>query len=267
MSRSHPSGQPPINRLRTAPAPSPLPPKRRRRLILLVGALLAGLFLVLLAYWGEPAPPPPSPRAENRAPAPVDCSRYPFKHHSGKLKDLLPAYKKRSQMAGVKPITDAKALDQHLAKGAIGLVPVESTAAFWVAPMAHGRPYLTPAAKQVLHAIADDFKGRIARTDLAGARIKVTSLFRTRQDQRNLGRGNLNATRDADAPHTHGTSMDLSYMRFVDKDGKELPLAGCQQVFLAETLAEVIAGHRARDKQLFATREARQACYHLSVCR
>jgi hypothetical protein len=46
-----------------------------------------------------------------------------------------------------------------------------------------------------------------------------------------------------------------------------LELKACQQVFLAETLAEVIAEHRGKDAMIFATREVQQACYHLTVCR
>ena len=197
----------------------------------------------------------------------VDCKVYPFKHHSKHLNDRLPAYKKRSQQAGVPPIADEKVLDKLVAQGGSGLVRVASDATLFVAPMEHGRPYLTANARKTLLAIGRDFQERIAGTDLSGARLRVTSLLRTRKDQRDLGRSNVNATKDVDAPHTHGTSMDISYMKFMAHDDALLELAACQQVFLAETLAEVIAEHRKRDPLLFATREARQACYHLSVCR
>lgn len=218
----------------------------------------------------DPKVPPPSaarPVAETSAPKVLNCKVYPFKEHGSKLKDKLPRYSRLSQKAGIKPLADEKALQQTLGAQGNKLVHVRSTDAYWVAPMQHGRPYLTASALATLQRIASDFKARIADTDLAEARIKVTSLLRTKKDQRDLGRSNVNATKDQNAPHTHGTSMDLSYMKFVDQDGKEMDLAACQQVFLAETLAEVIAEHRRQDKLLFATREARQACYHLSVCR
>nr|MDQ3099976.1 DUF5715 family protein [Bacteroidota bacterium] len=147
------------------------------------------------------------------------------------------------------------------------LVRVEGDDVLHIATMEFGKPYLTTSAHDVLRSIADDFKERIAETDLAGTRLKVTSLLRTSKDQKNLGRSNVNATKDADAPHTHGTSIDISYMKFVSVAGQQLELAGCQQVFLAETLAEVIAEHKKKDPMIFATRETQQACYHLTVCR
>ncbi len=197
----------------------------------------------------------------------VDCKVYPYKHYSKYLKDRLPEYKNKSLQAGIMPLKNDDALSSFLSRGAVGLVRVNSDDAMYIAEMAHGKPYLTPAAKDVLRSIARDFKQRIAGTDLAGARLRVTSLLRTSRDQHDLGRSNVNATRDADAPHTHGTSMDISYMKFVSKDGELLQLSGCQQVFLAETLAEVIHDMRKKDEMIFATRERQQACYHLTVCR
>jgi hypothetical protein len=200
------------------------------------------------------------------APRVVDCKTYPFKHYSKHLKDRLPEYKARSLQAGIPAIPNVQALEQRMTTRDPGLVHVVTTDAFHVAEMSHGRPYLTPKAHAMLLKIAADFQERIKGTDLEGARLKVTSLLRTRKDQQDLGRSNVNATRDADAPHTHGTSMDISYMKFVSSDGGQLDLLGCQQVFLAETLAEVIVDLKKKDPLLFATREVKQACYHLTVC-
>lgn len=242
---------------------------RRKRRILLLLLVVSTPLLYALHDRSPNVPKEEVAPAVAEAPAPkvLNCKVYPYKEHGSKLKDKLPHYSRLSQKAGIKPLADEKALEKTLGAQGNKLVQVRSTDAFWVAPMTHGRPYLTTNALGALHRIADDFKARIANTDLADARIKVTSLLRTRKDQRDLGRSNVNATKDQNAPHTHGTSMDLSYMKFVDQEGREMDLAACQQVFLAETLAEVIAEHRRQDKLLFATREARQACYHLSVCR
>ena len=203
---------------------------------------------------------------EKEVPAVVDCKVYPYKHYSKFLKDELSVYKTRSLEAGIVPIKDDDAFNTYLSHDR-SLVRVEADDAMYIAPMDFGKPYLTAPAHTALRSIARDFKDRIAHTDLAGARLKVTSLLRTSSDQRRLGRRNVNATRDADAPHTHGTSMDISYMRFISDTGEELQLSGCQQVFLAETLAEVITEHRKKDSLIFAIRERKQACYHLTVCR
>lgn len=204
---------------------------------------------------------------EKEVPPVVDCKVYPYKHYSKFLKDKLPTYKTMSLQAGITPIKDEDALYDMIAKGTRKLVKVEDDDAIYVAPMDHGKPYLKPEAHEVLRSIASDFKERITNTDLEKARLKVTSLLRTSKDQKNLGRYNVNATKDADAPHTHGTSMDISYMKFVTDAGEPMELTGCQQVFLAETLAEVITEHRKKDPMIFAIRERQQACYHLTVCR
>jgi hypothetical protein len=249
----------------TAPPPRNKRPGRRVLRLLLLGATFFTLIIACVRSC-DPAEPLTIPPVVE-APKPVDCKAYPFKNHGIKLKDRLPDYKELSLKAGLRPIADEKALEQYLNTGGKRLVRVQDNAHFVVARMDHGKPYLTPAAHDALLSIARDFSSRIADTDLAGTRLKVTSLFRTRKDQRDLGRKNVNATKDLDAPHTHGTSMDISYSKFMSKDGEQLALEGCQQVFLAETLAEVIAEHRKKDRQLFATREVKQACYHLSVCR
>ncbi len=248
------------------------PARKRKRIrwgrVGLVGGLLctAVVATVRSCMPKEVAPVVAEEPAVERGPV-LDCTTYPYKHFSKRLRDKLPEYKHLSLGAGVAPVADENILEKLITQRSVGLVRVTATDAFWVAPMTHGRPYLTPRAHAVLQSISKDFHKRIQNSDLAHARIKVTSLFRTRKDQRELGRSNVNATRDASAPHTHGTSMDLSYMKFVDAKGEPLELAACQQVFLAETLAEVIDEHRRKDKLIFATREAKQACYHLSVCR
>lgn len=250
------------------PSPSAGPKRRRisKRKVALVLAVPA-MAVLLIASAGRPEQPAPPVAEAPKPKAFTSCAAYPYKHHSAKLNAKLPAYKALSRQAGVRPVKDDAALSKALSSGSVRLERVEGNAHFFVAPMDHGSPYLTPNAAAALRSIAKEFHARIADTDLAGARIRVTSLFRTKHDQRSLGRGNVNATRDELAPHTHGTSMDLSYMKFVDQQGEPLELRACQQVFLAETLAEVIAAHSAKDKRIFATKEKQQACYHISVCR
>lgn len=268
----HTPDHPRANRPRTGqrPASPPAPPvlsRGRRRTIRWVLVVVVSLFLIIVARTCmRPTAPAPEPPPVEK-PRLVDCKAYPFKHFSKFLNDRLPDYNKLSRQAGIAPVADANALQARLAKDGGGLVRVESDATLVVAHMEHGHPYLTPNAHRTLRIIATEFQSRIAHTDLAGARLKVTNLLRTIRDQRDLGRSNVNATKDQDAPHTHGTSLDISYMRFMDTGGRTLELAGCQQVFLAETLAEVIVELRQRDKRLFATREKQQACYHLAVCR
>lgn len=249
---------------------APSAPPRRSRWSRKKLSILAVLLVVAGIMIGrrETGPGPVNsiqPTAEE--PHVVDCKVYPYKHHSKNLKDRLPDYKHLSLQAGINPIPDEKALLSLVSRGNAGLVEVVEDHTFAVAGMSHGRPYLTPKAYATLKDIAHDLHDRLKDTDLAGTRLKVTSLLRTLKDQKNLGRSNVNATRSTEAPHTHGTSFDISYMKFISPEGEQLELAGCQQVFLAETLAEVIEEHRRKDKLLFATREKQQACYHLTVCR
>jgi len=251
------------------PNATPPSPSRRRRLskrkVLIALALPA--VIVLLATRGTEEVGPKTVPAAPAMERVVNCAALPYKHHSPKLKDKLPAYKHLSLRAGIRPLKDDKALSAALAAGSANLVHVQSDANMLVAAMDHGAPYLTPRAAEALSAIASDFQARLAGSGLEGTRIRVNSLLRTKHDQRELGRSNVNATRDENAPHTHGTSMDLSYMKFAGADGATLELRACEEIFLAETLAEVIAEHCAKDARIFATKEKQQACYHISVCR
>lgn len=244
------------------------PPRRRRiskRKVLI--ALALPVSIVILATRGKDEAQPSATTAAAPAARSVNCSALPYKRHSPKLKDRLPAYKHLSLEAGIRPLADEQALTVALSAGDLDLVRVESDELKFVAPMDHGSPFLTRNAAGTLGSIARAFQARLEGSGLEGTRIRVNSLLRTKRDQRDLGRSNVNATRDENAPHTHGTSMDLSYMKFADAEGQTLELRACEQVFLAETLAEVIAEHRARDSRIFATKEKQQACYHISVCR
>ena len=253
----------------SVPNTTPPTPRRRRRISkrkLLIALALPAVIVVLATRGKDEAPPNVAPAAPTGTRT-VDCAALPFKRHSPKLKDKLPAYKKLSLRAGIRPLKDDKALTAALSAGSVNLVRVQSDARKLVAPMDHGSPYLTPKAAETLSSIADAFQARLAGSGLEGTRIRVNSLLRTKHDQRELGRSNVNATRDENAPHTHGTSMDLSYMKFAGADGETLELRACEEIFLAETLAEVIAEHCAKDARVFATKEKQQACYHISVCR
>jgi hypothetical protein len=244
-------------------------PHRRRRIskrkVLI--ALALPVSIVILATRGKDEARPSATAAPAPSARTVNCSALPYKHHSPKLKDKLPTYKHLSLQAGIRPLADEQALTAALDASEVDLVRVESDDLMHVAPMDHGSPYLTPRAAETLGSIAKAFRARLEGSGLEGTRIRVNSLLRTKRDQRDLGRSNVNATRDENAPHTHGTSMDLSYMKFAGADGETLELRACEQVFLAETLAEVIAEHRSRDPRIFATKEKQQACYHISVCR
>ncbi|MBP5479429.1 MAG: hypothetical protein J6Y15_08730, partial [Bacteroidaceae bacterium] len=92
----------------------------------------------------------------------------------------------------------------------------------------------------------------------------ITSVLRTTDDVRKLQKGNGNAT--TNSCHCYGTTVDISYNRFMPITGKHtssMPLTR-MDYDMKQVLSEVLYDLREQEK-CYVKYELKQGCYHLTV--
>lgn len=138
------------------------------------------------------------------------------------------------------------------------LLPVRSSAEYYIDELKHSYPYLVPEAAALLHDIGAAFNDSLAARGGGAYRLKVTSLLRTPATVSRLRRVNRNAT--SESTHTFGTTFDISYSRFIcDSD-----TLGRTFEDLKNLLGEVLLDFK-RQGRCFVKMERRQACFHITA--
>ncbi len=151
----------------------------------------------------EPAGSPVAPAPEIK---PCSCNRHqvaldhnPYDNHRATARNLPNSFFIRT--------------DQDVTSGTRRgrLVPVESGRGYHIPHLSHSHAKLLPEARDFLielgHAFADELKG----TPSEGTRLRITSLTRTAEQQKQLTRQNYNAI-DRESTHSYGASFDIAFM-------------------------------------------------------
>lgn len=159
-----------------------------------------------------------------------------------------------AERIGLEPLTDTRS---HLATRH-PLVKVVSCADFYVEPLTYSRPYLIPEGAAMLHEIGRRFNDSLHARGGGNYRLKVTSVLRTPETVRQLRRHNGNAVDSS--VHQLGTTVDISYARFVADDTRLTHSAD----ELKGILAEVLYAMRSEGK-CWVKYEIKQPCFHITV--
>lgn len=133
------------------------------------------------------------------------------------------------------------------------LVRISSNRRYVVRPLSYSAPYVVPKMEELLDDIGKAFQ---EKTD-SKAKFVITSVLRTEEDIKKLQKENGNAS--SASCHCQATTVDISYVRFVDdvvkpRDKYELRLA------LSQVLHEFRKAGRCYIKF-----ERKQYCYHITV--
>lgn len=159
-----------------------------------------------------------------------------------------------AERIGIEPLTDTRS---HLVTRR-PLVKVVSCEDFYVEPLTYSRPYLIPEGAEMLHEIGRRFNDSLRSRGGGNYRIKVTSVLRTPESVRRLRRHNRNAVDSS--VHQLGTTVDISYSRFV-ADSREKTHSAQE---LKNILAEVLLAMRSEGK-CWVKYEIKQPCFHITV--
>jgi hypothetical protein len=175
--------------------------------------------------------------------------------YSRKLTDRIPDYSESARITGIEKCSDEKDIKERVYSGQ--LLKVRNTRRYRVEEMTHSYPYLTPDSRKLLKEIGKRFNEKVAGDGLKGSKFIITSMTRTSEMIKNLGRTNINASDNS--PHLNGNAFDISYSRF---HIRKLTVTECDKWYMKEALAEVIWQLR-QEKQCWATHEKQQGCFHV----
>ena len=164
-----------------------------------------------------------------------------------------------AQRIGIRPI-HSREQAQHLAKR---LIEIKSCDHYLVDSLTHSIPFLVPRASELLKSIGTNFKDSLVRKGLNPNQIIVTSVLRTKSDQKRLRRGNGNATENS--AHAYATTFDITYKRFHKlEDPEGYPTQEVDPDMLKMVLAEVLYDLR-KAERCYVKYELKQGCFHITA--
>lgn len=144
------------------------------------------------------------------------------------------------------------------------LVNITNSPFYIVDDLTHSMPYLVPKAQQLLNTICLNFIDSLQVKGMQPHLPMITSVLRTTEDVSKLQRRNRNATENS--CHCYGTTVDITYNRFVPITGNYDPQADLTRWSLPykQVMAEVLRDLRAQGV-CYVKYEYKQACFHLTV--
>ncbi len=158
---------------------------------------------------------------------------------------------------GITPVSTRAEIKKEIKKHK--LTNISSSPYYYVEELTHSVPYLVPKAQALLNCIGINFIDSLYSKGLELHIPVVTSVLRTDEDIVGLQKGNKNSI--TNSCHCYGTTIDITYNRFMPLDGDE-PTRYDEN--LKKTLAEVLFDLRAAGR-CYVKYEKKQACFHLTV--
>ncbi|MBK6283738.1 MAG: hypothetical protein IPF54_14770 [Draconibacterium sp.] len=141
------------------------------------------------------------------------------------------------------------------------LVKIENSDYYVVDKLTHSHPYLTPKAADLLDEIGERFQKKLEEKDMKKRYFQITSLLRTGESQRRLGRSNTNAS--TNSSHLYGTTFDITYARVFRKP-KLMDKFEVEDGPAIRLLSEAIGELRKENRCVVVT-ERKERCFHITV--
>lgn len=178
-------------------------------------------------------------------------------------KDLNKVHLKYATANGIKGFKSNRDFNENIKKyiDKDELVKIETCDYYVVDKLTHSHPYLVPAAANLLDEIGKRFQEKLEEHNLKKRYYQVTSLLRTGESQRKLGRSNVNAS--SNSSHLYGTTFDITYARVFRKPKLQEDLE-IEDGPAIKLLSEVIGELRKEGKCVVVT-ERKERCFHITV--
>ena len=190
-------------------------------------------------------------------PAPVGTVRINW------YKDLNPVHLKYAKQNGIpafKTNDEFSTKIQNLVKQE-KLVKISDNQFYRVCLLTYSHPYLTPEAKKFLNDLGKRFREKLEEKKMPAYYFQISSLIRTRENQKNLSRGNENAS--SNSSHLYGTTFDIPYFTVVKKTflWKEAEVSdGNASKLLSESIGEL-----RKEGRCVVVTEKNERCFHITV--
>lgn len=175
-------------------------------------------------------------------------------NYKREFNDLNDKQLKAARKIGIAPIKSREMAENATRE----LVETNDEKAYVVDKLTHSIPYLVPEAAALLTDIGLAFQDSLVMKHMPQHKIIVTSVLRTRDDIKRLRRGNVNSSENS--AHCHATTFDITYKRFLSRDGETQTDA----VRLKAVLGEVLRDLR-KQGRCYVKHEVKQACFHVTV--
>ena len=179
-----------------------------------------------------------------------------YKRSFGDLNDTHLSAAKR---IGVSPLQNRAAAEKLGKK----VVEIKSGDLYQVDSLTHSIPFLVPRASALLDSIGANFLDSLESKGLNPNQVIVTSVLRTHDDVKRLGKRNVNASKNS--AHIYGTTFEITYKRFhkvEDPDGR--PMQDVRADTLKMVLSEVLRDLKKKEK-CYVKYELKQACFHITA--
>lgn len=192
-------------------------------------------------------------RAEPRVIGTIRVDRY------SDLNNTHLKYAKANGIGGFKSDKEFKEnIKEYVNEG--DLVKIENSDYYVLDKLTHSHPYLTPEAAELLEEIGKRFQNKLDENNLKKRYFEVTSLLRTGESQKRLGRSNTNAS--SNSSHLYGTTFDITYARVFRKPrlSKDLEVEDGPAIkLLSETIGEL-----RKEKRCVVVTERKERCFHIT---
>ncbi len=141
------------------------------------------------------------------------------------------------------------------------LVEISDNKYYRICKLTHSHPYLTPVAEQFLEDLGKRFQQKLDENDLPEYYFEISSLLRTKENQKGLSRSNGNAT--ANSSHMYGTTFDIPYFTLVKRTllWEEAEVTdGRASKLLSEAIGEL-----RKEGRCVVVTERNETCFHITV--
>lgn len=170
--------------------------------------------------------------------------------------DLNEAHLKVATSLGIKPVSSREKVKNASKK----MVEIQTNNYYEVEPLTHSIPYLIPEAVRLLEDIGKNFQDSLYNLNASLYKVKVTSVTRTTDDVKKLGKKNSNAS--PNSAHLYGTTFDISWVRYTKIDEKDT--LNIENDQLKMVLAMVLRDLK-REERCLVKHERKQGCFHITV--
>lgn len=161
-----------------------------------------------------------------------------------------------AQKIGIEPIDNRDGVD-HASKK---MKEIKTCDYYEVEELTHSIPYLIPEAATLLEDIGRNFQDSLYNLNASLYKVKVTSVTRTVEDVKKLGKRNYNASMNS--AHRYGTTFDVSWVRYTKIDEKDT--LNIDKDRLKMVLASVLRDLK-REDRCYIKHERKQGCFHITV--
>lgn len=172
------------------------------------------------------------------------------------FRDLNDLHLTEAKRIGIQPATNREEIEKVKKK----MEEIRTNDYYEVEKLTHSIPYLIPSAAQLVEDIGRNFQDSLRHLNASIYKIKVTSVTRTIEDVKKLGKRNLNASRNS--AHSYGTTFDVSWARYTKVDERDT--LNIDNERLKMVLAMVLRDLK-REERCYVKHERKQGCFHITV--